>query len=272
MHPDRVASEAIDVTKGVVASDTRRSSSSDKMLSVLDLFSPERAEWTVEEASAFLGQSESTVYRYFRSLADFGLILSIRPGRYLLGPGIVHYDRQLRTSDPLVLAAEPAIEEIARDFLVPGMVFISRIFRDHVMSIHEHRLGVGSLPEGTFARGRLAPLFSGPPGMAILASLEARAARALHRKIETGDTDWLAIKRQMRAIRASGYAISFDKPDPGMVYISVPLKHDDGGVAGSLSVGLRGVDHEAHQIDRMRSILIENADRLGQRIRRVAEP
>ena len=92
---------------------SRRETSSDKTLSVMDLFTPERPEWTVEDACAALGQSESTVYRYFRSLSASGLIFSIRPGRYLLGPGIVHYDRQLRLSDPLLRAAEPTFREIA---------------------------------------------------------------------------------------------------------------------------------------------------------------
>ena len=92
--------------------DDRRGTSSDKTLSVMDLFTPERPEWTVDEACIALGQSESTVYRYFRSLVAAGLIFSIRPGRYLLGPGIVHYDRQLRTSDPLQRAGEETFIEI----------------------------------------------------------------------------------------------------------------------------------------------------------------
>ena len=127
------------------------------MLSVIDLFTPEEPEWTVERACAVMGQSESTVYRYFRSLAAVGLIFSIRPGRYLLGPGIIHYERQLRISDPLIRAAQPAMVEMAAEYAGPGLIFVSRIYRDSVMTTHEHRIGAEPFSEGTFARGRLRP-------------------------------------------------------------------------------------------------------------------
>lgn len=225
----------------------RPKTSSDKTLSVMDLFTPERPEWTVDEACAALGQSESTVYRYFRSLTAAGLIFSIRAGRYLLGPGIVHYDRQLRTSDPLLRSAEPTILSMASEYSGPGSIFISRIYRDHVMAIHEHRLGLAPFPEGTFARGRLAPMFCGAPAFAMLAFLEVRAVRALLGKSsDASDESWLEIKRRMRTVRSLGYAVDIDSPDPGILYVSVPLKQEGGGIAGSLSLGLlSGRDNEA---------------------------
>jgi len=216
----------------------RTETSSEKTLSVMDLFTPERPEWTVEAACDALSLSESTVYRYFRSLAAAGLIFSIRPGRYLLGPGIVHYDRQLRTSDPLLRAAEPSILQLTEIYRGPGTIFISRIYRDHIMSMHEFRLG-GRFAEGTYGRGLLAPMFGGAPGLAILAFLEVRTARSLFQKHAPADEgEWLQIKRRMRAARASGYAAGVDEPDRGITYVSVPVLQDQGGVAGSLSLAL----------------------------------
>ncbi|WP_449487308.1 helix-turn-helix domain-containing protein [Streptomyces griseorubiginosus] len=155
-----------------MAEETQRSgTSSDRMLSVMDLFTPEQPEWTVEQACVAMGQSESTVYRYFRSLAAVGLIFSIRPGRYLLGPGIIHYERQLRLSDPLIRAAEPAVVKMAAEYAEQGLIFLSRIYRDSVMTTHEHRISAEPFPEGAFGRGRLAPLFRGAPGLALLSFL-----------------------------------------------------------------------------------------------------
>ncbi|MEE4454354.1 IclR family transcriptional regulator [Novosphingobium resinovorum] len=244
----------------------RGGTSSDKTLSVMDLFTPENPEWTVEAAASALCQSESTVYRYFRSLAAAGLVFSIRPGRYLLGPGIVHYDRQLRTTDPLLRAAEPTFTALSSEHPGPGTVFISRIYREHVMAMHEHHLGSDRLREGTFARGRLAPLFAGPPALAILAFLEVRAVRAMFQKASLDDSRWLDIKRQMRAIRTAGYAASNDDPDPGVLLISVPLKQDDGGIAGSLSLALPTTPDNVAAAANLGIRLAAAADEMASRI------
>lgn len=248
----------------------RPGTSSDRMLSVMDLFTPERPEWTVEQAAAAMGQSESTVYRYFRSLAAVGLIFSIRPGRYLLGPGIIHYERQLRLSDPLIRAAQPAIEEMAAEYADPGVIFVSRVYRDSVMTTHEHRIGVEPFSEGVFARGRLAPLFRGAPGMALLSFLEVRTVRAIHRRVEAVDEEWLAVKRRMRTVRGLGYAVGVDDPEPGVLHVSIPLMQDGQGIAGSLSIALDSRPDNAAAIEKAAALLTVAADEIARQARAAA--
>lgn len=245
----------------------RRETSTDKTLSVMDLFTAEKPEWTVEEACAKLGLSESTVYRYFRSLSSAGLILSVRAGRYLLGPGIVHYDRQLRVSDPLLRAASPVMENLAANFKGPGSLFVSRMYRDHIMAMYEHRIGPTYVGEGAYARGRLAPLFGGPPGLAILAHMEVRAVRQIFQKSQSNDAAWLEIKRQMRTIRNQGFASGQDDPDPGVLIVSAPLIQEGGGggVAGSLSIALPASHESATDVAALGSVLIAAATETAQR-------
>ena len=45
-------------------------SSLDRVFDVLDLFSETRPVWTIDAATAALGHSKSTVYRYFRALVE----------------------------------------------------------------------------------------------------------------------------------------------------------------------------------------------------------
>lgn len=234
------------------------------MMSVMGLFSPERPEWTVEEACAVLGQSESTVYRHFRTLTAAGLIFSYWPGRYLLGPGIAYYDRQLRLSDPLLRVAGPALSELASQFEGPGSLFVSRLFRDHVMTMHEHRLGAG-VPEGLFARGRLAPLFGGAPALAILSFLEVRAVRVMFQRSGCDATEWSEIKRVMRAIRTNRYAVAVGDPDPGITHLSVPLLQDDGGVVGSLSLATPSGPNAA--TEKVAELLLASANDMASQIR-----
>lgn len=251
-----------------VADDTQRQgTSSDRMLSVMDLFTPEQPEWTVEQACSVMGQSESTVYRYFRSLAAVGLIFSIRPGRYLLGPGIIHYERQLRICDPLIRAAQPVIEEMASDYPGPGEIFISYIYRDSVMTTHEQRLGTEPFAEGAFARGRLAPLFQGAPGLALLSFLEVRTVRSIHQRVGGGDAEWLDFKRRMRTVRGLGYAVGVDDPDPGVLHVSVPLKQDGLGIAGVLSIALASRRDNTAVIDDAATRLVVAADEIGRQAR-----
>ncbi|GGI40470.1 hypothetical protein GCM10010988_29240 [Cnuibacter physcomitrellae] len=234
------------------------------MLSVMDLFTPEKPEWTVDEACAVLGQSESTVYRYFRSLSAAGLIFSVRAGRYLLGPGIVHFDRQLRTSDPLIRATEPGILEIAAQYDEAGMLFISRIHRDYLMTMHEHRLGSSPFPEGSYDRGKLAPAFLGAPALAIHSFAEVRIVRSIFRSTGGSAEDWLEMKRQMRAVRAQGYAFGVGDPDEGIVHVSVPLKRADLGVAGSLNIALLGRDDDEPVIERAANLLMAASAAVGE--------
>jgi DNA-binding IclR family transcriptional regulator len=250
----------------------RRETSSDKTLSVMDLFSAEKPEWTVEEACAELDLSESTAYRYFRSLSAVGLVLSIRPGRYLLGPGIVHYDRQLRVSDPLLRAALPVMESMAETFEGPRSLFVSRIYRDHVMSMHEHRIGPSSFGEGAYARGRLAPLFGGPPGLAILAHMEVRAVRQIFKKSNNDEAAWLETKRQMRTIRNQGFASAHDDPDPGILIVSAPLIQEGGGIAGSLSIALPSTPDSPIDTTALGARLIKAAAETAQRSLAEAAP
>ena len=83
-------------------------SSADRLLAVLQLFTPERPEWTVETAANEIGVTVSTAYRYFRSLCRIGLLDPYAGGSYVLGPAIVEFDRQIRIGDPLIKVAGSA--------------------------------------------------------------------------------------------------------------------------------------------------------------------
>src|SRR6478609_2083846 len=54
-------------------------STADRLLNVLGLFTAARPEWTVDAAACELDMKLSTVYRYFRSLVDVGLITAASP-------------------------------------------------------------------------------------------------------------------------------------------------------------------------------------------------
>ena len=83
----------------------RRDSSGDRMLAVLELFTVERPQWTVEAAAERIGVSATTTYRYFKRLTGAGLISPIAGASYALGPAIVQMDRLIQICDPMLRAA-----------------------------------------------------------------------------------------------------------------------------------------------------------------------
>ena len=133
----------------------------DKVLSVLALFTLERPEWTVEEAATELQLPISTAYRYFRSLSVAGLIVGFTLGRYVLGPAVTQFDRQMRLHDPLITKAQPVMKRLARLAPDHGVVLLCRLYRDQVMCVHQE-----SVERPDFAisyeRGRPMPLGHDP--------------------------------------------------------------------------------------------------------------
>src|ERR1700734_277276 len=101
----------VSVRKSFRTRPARTLTTSDRVLSAMALFTVENREWTVEAAATRLALPLTTMYRYFRSLADSGLIMTLATGRYVLGPAIMQYDRQMRYSDPLTLVARPIMQE-----------------------------------------------------------------------------------------------------------------------------------------------------------------
>jgi DNA-binding IclR family transcriptional regulator len=228
-------------TSRASANSSRRETSSDKTLSIMDLFTSARPEWTIEAMAAELHLSTSTVYRYVRSLMSAGLVLSVRPGRYLLGPGIVHYERQLRLADPLIRAAQPILRNLAGEFPPPGVLFIGRAHHGHVMSMLEQSLGFSEFAT-SYDRGRFMPLYRGAPALAILAHQPIRNLKRgflnAHHDSPDAAESWRQLKRQLRITRSQGYSLDAGTIDGQTAYISVPLLQLDGGVAGSLTLGL----------------------------------
>lgn len=216
-------------------------STSDRLLALLDLFTMDRPDWSVEEAAARLDLALSTAYRYFNSLSASGLLTSYGRGRYGLGPAIIRYDRQLRLTDPLVLASRPVMEHISQMVPGNGVAFVCRLFGEQVMCVAQAAVGEPSFAVG-YERGRMMPLFAGSASLVVLAAIPSRSLRALHRR--QADTfvraglggEWAEVRAALRAIRDAGHCVRSGEVDKGMRGVSVPVSAPGGAVLGSLSV------------------------------------
>jgi len=214
-------------------------STSDKLLAVFGLFTLEEPEWTVEAAAERLGLAMSTTYRFFKSLTHAGLISTVSPGRYVLGPAIVQLDRQTRLLDPLIRVAQPIMQGVVGELRLPGVLLLCRLFRKQVMCIHQEFV---ERPASTvsYERGRPMPLYRGAASKIILANLPARFVRAFYDANQADMAavgfapDWDAAKAALRRLRNARVCVTAGELDAGMTGIGVPLRNAAGSVDASL--------------------------------------
>jgi DNA-binding IclR family transcriptional regulator len=218
-------------------------STSDRLLGILALFTIDQTEWTVEEAAGELGLAVSTAYRYFRSLSQAGLIVAFAAGRYVLGPAIIQYDRQIRLRDPLTTSAQPVMKQLAESIPPHTVILLCRLFRNQVMCVHQESES-GEKPEFavSYERGRAMPLMRGASSKIILAHMPSRTVKSLYAdqsskfaQADLGRT-WDEVKERLRSLRSAGYAVSKGELDPGMCGIAAPVMEPEGLIVGSLSI------------------------------------
>ncbi len=216
-------------------------STADKMLSVLSLFSPEAPRWTVESAAEQLSVSNSTAYRYFSSLSRAGLLEPISGGRYVLGPEIIAFDRQLRLQDPLMQIAQPVMRRLLQRNSGNGVALLCRRFKQQVMCVHQEFEHRPQTPV-SYERGRPMGLYRGAASLIVYANLPSRAQRTIWQadkermaRVGLGQT-WDEVRLKLKQIRKQGYCITYGEVDPGMVGIASPVFRPDNTVVGSISI------------------------------------
>ena len=213
----------------------RRSSSSGRMLRLLDLFSPEQPLIAAEQIALALDVSTATAYRYAAALCESGLLARFS-GSFTLGPRIVELDYTIREHDPLLLAGLPVLRRL-RD-RTGCDVLMTEMFGDRIIAVHHER---GTDPTTvSFSRGRPMPLFRGAGSKVIVANLPALQVQRLHaRHAEDAaasglGADWPSFRAELAVIRRNGYTVSEGELDLQNVGIGAPVPHGTAALPGSV--------------------------------------
>ncbi len=216
----------------------------DRVLAVLNLFTMERPEWTVETAARELGLSQSTAYQYFRSLVKARLLVAFKTGRYVIGPAIIELDRHMRTLDPLIGGAAPTIRSLSETLQIEGLILLCRIYGRTVMCVDQHELAQCGFAV-SYERGRPMPLIRGAASKVILAHLPPRV---LHRYYDDNSAaiaaaglglNWKAFQSTLRKLRKVVVFVSRGEVDRGFVGISGPVFGPDDVILGSIGLVIR---------------------------------
>ena len=213
-------------------------SSLEKMLSLLDVFTPAAPVWASDDLIRYSGSPPSTCYRYLKVLHSAGFLARVANGSYVLGPRILELDRTIRLCDPVYVAGTPVAERLTAQTGYSTLLCI--LFSNSVMCVQQALSA--DAPAQLFSRGQRRPLIAGASAKIILAHLPMHQLRSLygkHRKsiASTGlGADWERFKKALKQIRADGYCTTAGEYNPGVISIAAPLFNRDGEVLGSLAM------------------------------------
>jgi DNA-binding IclR family transcriptional regulator len=243
-------------------------SSLERLLRVIDLFTPEKPEWTADQIGGVMGVSRATQYRYIKALTNAGLLGASGDGCYRLGPRFVVLDRQIRLSDPLLRHGPPAMAKACKQ--LGNAQLLCTYFGNEVLCIHQELVDPDI--HSSMERGRPFPLFRGSPSRAILAWLPENHLRNLmlshaHEIRETGLGDnWAEFRQKIKEIRANGYYIGRGEIDTELMGIGVPILRQNGELVGSLTTIMPLQDHSPKALARYIKITSAAAEEIAARL------
>jgi DNA-binding IclR family transcriptional regulator len=209
-----------------------------RTLAILDLFTEARSTWHFDAIMAALDYSRPTAYRYIKDLADAGYLQRVAAGRYALGAKIIELDYLVRKSDPVLTAATPVMDDLARRVGLDAV--LTAMFRDRVIDIH--RVQSDKALHLTYGRGRPRPLFYGASPKIILAHLDRALAAKLYKanaeeieKLGLGDS-WPEFRDHLNAWRRAGVYVSFREVEAGACAMAAPILNPLGEVVAALAL------------------------------------
>jgi IclR family KDG regulon transcriptional repressor len=213
----------------------------DRLVGLLDCFSPERPAWSLAELSAQLGLPKSTLHRFLVGLESHG-ILRRDDGdkKWRLGYRLFLWGSLAAESTGLRQIARPILHDLtgATGETTLLTVYHARevICIDKVETSHHVRLSLEV--------GARRPCHAGASSKVLMAYLPQDEIDAIIRQqgLPKLCTRTITAPRKLKAelarIRERGYAVSIEETDLGAWGVSAPVRDREGEVAGA--IGLAG--------------------------------
>ena len=183
------------------------------------------------------GLTEAQVVAALDELADAALVERQGEARWAISPGILAYARPILSEDAQLARLRPLMRELSASYEETVTFFRSAGWNQVVVEV---------LPSPRPVRyvldpGTRFPLYVGAGGKAHLAMLPQDVVDdylgSLSPRIYTRfEVDIDALRRELVAIRARGYATSFGERVEGAAAVAVPVVGPEGDVGGVLGV------------------------------------
>ena len=182
----------------------------------------DRGEIRADELGALLDTPLSTIYRYLRTLTEFGFV-DRHDGGYRLGPRLLIGGGATVSSEELIRRADPVlamlVEETGETAVISRRLGLGAVCLHQQQSAHPLRVALEP--------GASGPLDAGAIALVLLAYAPPDVQDEVLGSVE----DPGALRADLDAIIVDGLARSEGAVIPGTVTIAVPVMRDDGIVA-----------------------------------------
>jgi IclR family acetate operon transcriptional repressor len=199
----------------------------DRAFGILEVFSESRPEWTATGIARALGLPVPTVHRILTVLRRLGYV-SQDPGtrRFRLGTAALSLGERARAVADLRPVAIGPLRELSAATGETALLTVLTPERDRGVCLE--RVETAQPLRLSVQPGRQLPLHAGASQKALLAFLPADEigrliAGPLDRCCRSTITDPRALRRELTAIRARGWASSYEETNVGVWGIAVPV-------------------------------------------------
>lgn len=211
----------------------------DRALAALEVLANSSSECSLAEICSTLKLHKSTVHRLMMVLEQHRLVeKNVDTGRYRLGLKLYEFGSKAFGAIDLRRQAKPYLDRLQRE--ISETVFFCMLEDGQVFYIEKIESQQSVRTACTV--GSRAPAYCTAVGKAMLAELpDAEVNEIIRRwglKAITPNTITTpaALKAELRAIRARGYAIDNEEKEPGLCCLSAPVRSDTGKLWAALSV------------------------------------
>jgi IclR family acetate operon transcriptional repressor len=194
----------------------------------------DRGEVRADELSSLLEMPVSTVYRYLRTLGDFGFV-DRHGGVFRLGPKLLIGTGANVSSERLIRHADPVLRMLVADTGETAAV----IRRIGLSSICLHQIESDEPLRVTLEPGGMLPLTAGAAGRVLLAFapsevLEEVLAQGITPKA-TSDPTADELRSRLGEVVMTGVATTEDELFEGSVSLAAPVFRED-GIVGAIEL------------------------------------
>lgn len=240
----------------------------ERLVSILDLFTPDSPVWASEDIIRYLDVPLSSGYRYIKVLQRAGLLARVANGSYVIGPRVLELDRTSRLRDPVYNAGTPVIRRLTQQTGFSSL--LSVLYSDTVMCVQQEP--TLDAPAELFSRGQRRPLVGGASANIILAYLPPHQLRSVFNKQRDSvvaaklGADWDSFKKNLRQIRQDGYCITSGEFRLGIAGLAAPLFNQSGEVLGSIALARAAHPSAIEQYLALAPVVMEAAREITARI------
>jgi DNA-binding IclR family transcriptional regulator len=182
---------------------------------------------------------KATLYRLVQTLAKQGMLAHDPDrGTYALGVRLVRLAHAAWRQSSLAPIARPHVDALSRE--VGETVHLAQL--DHAQVLYVDKRNAREPVEMFSQAGKVGPAYCTGVGKAMLAFLSAPELAAVmpqqsfFRFTPQTLTSEAALRDELRAIRARGYAFDREEHEPGIICVALPVLSAGGRVLGAISV------------------------------------